>query len=191
MTGPVSLPLTRLRPITPHRPEQDPACAGCPLLGLLRALRRCGVDAAGRLGCEPGEAHLLAGAWRGGSRVRVLGGPAEPEASRLPAGVAVERVDPGDTQAVEQALRRALSRPGDWLLLAIAPCVLEAPRRPPLAVAEARCNRCGSCLTLGCPPLTDPGGEALVIDAATCTGCGRCAPLCRARAIGPALRLLA
>lgn len=65
----------------------------------------------------------------------------------------------------------------------------EAPSgEPPLAIEERRCNRCGSCLKLGCPAIADGGGEALVIDEAVCTGCGLCVPLCRARAIGPAQR---
>jgi indolepyruvate ferredoxin oxidoreductase alpha subunit len=72
----------------------------------------------------------------------------------------------------------------------ISPGVQSAPRRAPLAIAEARCNRCGSCLKLGCPAIADSGGEALVIEAATCSGCGICTPLCRARAIGPALGVL-
>jgi len=190
MKGPVSVPRQRLRPITAHRPEQDPACAGCPQLGLLRGLRRCGVDAAGRLGCEPGHGLLLADVTRGDARMRVLAGPVEPDPRLLPAGITPLRLDPGDLEAVEPALWRALTRPGDTLFLAITPCVLEAVRQAPLAVAEARCNRCGACLTLGCPAISDPGGEALRIDAATCTGCGICQPLCRARAIGPALRLV-
>jgi TPP-dependent indolepyruvate ferredoxin oxidoreductase alpha subunit len=65
-----------------------------------------------------------------------------------------------------------------------------APRLAPLSIEERRCNRCGSCLKLACPAIADGGGEALVIDEATCTGCGLCVPLCRARAIGPALGLL-
>ena len=65
-----------------------------------------------------------------------------------------------------------------------------APRLAPLSITERRCNRCGSCLTLACPAIEDVGGEALVIDEVACTGCGRCVPLCRARAIGPALRVV-
>jgi NAD-dependent dihydropyrimidine dehydrogenase PreA subunit len=190
MKGPVNLPRPRARPIAPHRPELDPACAGCPQLGLLRGLRRCGIEAGGRLGCEPGRALLLADVTRGETRVRVLAGPAGPDPLLLPPGVPTVRLDPGDLPAVERALWRALTHPGDTLFLAITPCVLSAPRRPPLAVAEARCNRCGSCLTLGCPAIADPGGEVMAIDVDTCTGCGLCAPLCRARAIGPALRVL-
>jgi TPP-dependent indolepyruvate ferredoxin oxidoreductase alpha subunit len=78
----------------------------------------------------------------------------------------------------------AFHRPGR----PIAPFALAAPWRPPLAIAVARCNRCGSCLAVGCPAIADSGGEALAIDPAACSGCGICAPRCRARAIGPALR---
>lgn len=56
---------------------------------------------------------------------------------------------------------------------------------PPLAIAPSRCNRCGACLGLGCPAISDVGGEALVIDPALCAGGRICAPLCRARAIAP------
>jgi NAD-dependent dihydropyrimidine dehydrogenase PreA subunit len=186
----VSLPRPRARPTTAHRPELDPACAGCTQLGLLRGLRRSGIDAVGRLGCEPGEALLLADLTRGDARVRVLAGPIEPDPHRLPGAALVARLDPGDLPSVERALWRALTHPGDTLFLAISPCLLDEPRRLPLSIAEARCNRCGGCLTLGCPAITDQGGEAMVIDAATCTGCGLCAPICRARAIGPLLRVL-
>jgi TPP-dependent indolepyruvate ferredoxin oxidoreductase alpha subunit len=60
-----------------------------------------------------------------------------------------------------------------------------AARRAPLLIAARRCNRCGHCLALGCPAISDLGGEALEVDPAACTGCGLCAPLCRSRAITP------
>ncbi len=89
-------------------------------------------------------------------------------------------------------LPRRREQPGTTRLpgAAGAPWAGPGPRRPPLAVAEARCNRCGACLRLGCPAIEDAGGEGLAIDPARCTGCGLCAPLCRARAIGPALHLV-
>ena len=179
------------RALADHRPQLDPACAGCPQLGLLRALRRAGVAAAGRLSCEPGEGVYLAEASWGEGRLLVLAGPDEPDLSTLPGGSAegalVERVRPDDAAAVEAAVHRALLRRGLTVLVAVAPCVLGAPRAVPLAIQERRCNRCGACLGLGCPAISDQGGEAMVIDPATCTGCGRCAPLCRGRAIGPGL----
>jgi TPP-dependent indolepyruvate ferredoxin oxidoreductase alpha subunit len=86
--------------------------------------------------------------------------------------------------------RRVQPGPARRPVVAVGPGVLAAPRRPPLGVAEARCNRCGACLALDCPAIEDAGGEALRIDPASCSGCGACAPLCRAHAIGPALHLL-
>lgn len=187
-------PTPQARARADHRPQVDPACAGCPQLGLLRALGRCGVAAEGRLSCEPGEGLHLAEAVRGEARLLVLAGPDEPELGALPgwpAGQArVERVQPGALPEVEAAVRRALEGRGSTVLVAVAPCVLGAARAAPLAIHEARCNRCGGCLGLGCPAISDQGGEALVIDPAVCTGCGRCAPLCRGRAIGPDLGLV-
>jgi NAD-dependent dihydropyrimidine dehydrogenase PreA subunit len=178
------------RHLVDHRPERDPECAGCPQLGLLRALRRCRIEATGRLGCEPGYDLLLADQSLGESRIRILAGPVEPDPRLLPAGVALRRLDPSDLEGTERALWAARSWPGDTVFLAITPCVLEGPRRAPFVVAEARCNRCGQCLSLNCPAISDQGGEAMVIDQATCTGCGLCLPICRGQAIGPRLRVL-
>jgi Pyruvate/2-oxoacid:ferredoxin oxidoreductase delta subunit len=187
-------PTPRRRVRADHRPEQDPACAGCPQLGVLRALRRAGIPADGRLSCEPGQGPALADAAGGQARLLVLAGPSEPDLSALPGWLAgfrrVVRVVPDALPELEEALRRALAGPGTTVLVAVAPCVLGAPRGAPLAVHPARCNRCGGCLGLGCPAIADDGGEGLVIDPGTCTGCGRCATLCRGRAIGPALSVV-
>ncbi len=194
MGSPSPSPLPRAR--AGHRPELDQACAGCPLLGLLRALRRAGVEASGRLSCEPAAGRpadgaatiddpLLADVSVGQARLRVLAGPDEPEPGSLAGRGRLERVRPDQHAEVEAAIRRGLAGPGETLLLAVVPCPRGEPRRPALAIAPARCNRCGACLSLGCPAIADPGGDAMVIDPAICTGCGRCAPLCRGRAIGP------
>jgi len=155
------------------------------------------VDHDGRLSCEPpaglvrlaGPAAppVLADAARGGSRLLVLAGPDEPDLSTLPgwpaAGAAVVRVAPNALAEVEAAVRDALARTGTTVLVAVAPCQLEVPRRAPFSIDPARCNRCGTCLSLGCPAIEDVGGEAMVIDPAVCVGCGRCAPMCRGQAI--------
>jgi indolepyruvate ferredoxin oxidoreductase alpha subunit len=56
---------------------------------------------------------------------------------------------------------------------------------PPFAIAPSRCNRCGACLRLGCGAILDLGGESLVVDGPTCSGCATCSVVCRARAIAP------
>jgi Pyruvate/2-oxoacid:ferredoxin oxidoreductase delta subunit len=164
-------------------------------LGLLRALRRAGEEAGGRLSCEPvagpvawpGPAPVLADAARGSARLLVLAGPDEPDLSTLAgwplAGAAVVRAVPDPPGEAEAAVGRALAGPGTTVLVAVVTCQLEVARAAPLAVAPARCNRCGACLSLGCPAIEDAGGEAMVIDPAVCTGCARCAPLCRGRAL--------
>ncbi|HEX9307072.1 MAG TPA: 4Fe-4S binding protein [Anaeromyxobacter sp.] len=54
---------------------------------------------------------------------------------------------------------------------------------PAFAIGPERCNRCGACLRLGCPAISDEGGEALVVDVDACSGCAQCEPVCRSRAI--------
>jgi TPP-dependent indolepyruvate ferredoxin oxidoreductase alpha subunit len=195
------------------RAFEDPACAGCAHLALLRALRRAGLAADGGLGCEPmgvapgspaAGAVLLAGAapaLRDPARLlasarpgRLLvvadrGGLARARAverALAGSGARVERLDGSPSAAAaERAVSTAGAAPAPAAIVALAPCAALAPRRPPLAIAPERCSRCGACLGLGCVAISDPGGEALVIDAARCSGCERCATLCRGRAIRP------
>jgi TPP-dependent indolepyruvate ferredoxin oxidoreductase alpha subunit len=193
------------------RPFEDPGCAGCRHLALLRALRRAGLVIDGGLGCEsladadrdapPGRVARVAGAAEAIARADALLGR-----SRGVALLAVVDRDPPRAEAVSSALAAAGARVtelpsdasaadaerlvanalanGPAVLVALAPCARAAPARPPLTVDPARCNRCGSCLSLGCVAIADPGGEAVEIDAALCTGCALCAPLCRAGAVG-------
>jgi indolepyruvate ferredoxin oxidoreductase alpha subunit len=124
----------------------------------------------------------------GPARLLVLAGPSVPDLEAVPGWPGsvswVEQVSPEAHGALESAMIRALDRPGLTVLVAVAPCQMGAPRAPPLRVDPRRCNRCGACLSLGCPALQDLGGEAVSVAPATCVGCDRCAPLCRGRALG-------
>ncbi len=213
------------------RPASDPDCAGCRLMGLLRALRRSGLEVQGGPGCDPAAPRAFAeapGRWAAVCGVReVLGAdavappgdrPARVDAAaveralragarllavadrRRPgafdgavagalaaAGMRVLRLDPSDLAAAEAAIAGAAEeRARPVAVVALVPCVRGAPRARPLAVEPARCNRCGSCIALGCPAISDEGGEAMVIDPAVCTGCAVCAGLCRSRGIAGA-----
>ena len=210
----VDLPRPAARAAALGRPATDPGCAGCAHLVTLRALRRAGVEVQGGIGCEEGAgrafvpAHGRWGAVTGVARLLRTGGPALlAEAGRAGAGLVIvaDRIAPvrslrieeelaradarhawmdlDDAAAAEALVREVLDEPGR-VLVALARCVRGAPRAAPLAVDASLCNRCGSCLTLACPALSD-GGEATVVDPDVCTGCGRCAPLCRSRALGP------
>jgi TPP-dependent indolepyruvate ferredoxin oxidoreductase alpha subunit len=137
-----------------------------------------------------GAARLVADAAAAGARfVLVADRAAAREAGGAPAALAaagapVRAFDPADLAGAREAVAWAAAAGPGAALVALAPCVRGAGRSAPLAIAPSRCNRCGACLGLGCPAISDPGEDALAIDAAVCTGCGACAPLCRARAIG-------
>jgi TPP-dependent indolepyruvate ferredoxin oxidoreductase alpha subunit len=204
----VNRPLARV--VAGGRPSSDPACAGCAQLGVFRALRRAGLAVQGGSGCDPdgatyapiagpwaavtGAARLLSDArgWVGaaaeaGARLLVLAdadGVLARRAARLLAGATrAVAVDAADLAAAEAAVRESALAPLA-ALVALTPCPRLARRVAALAVLPARCNRCGACLALGCPAISDAGGEAMVVDRAVCTGCGLCTSLCRSRALG-------
>jgi ferredoxin len=211
----MSLPLPRPRAAAAGRPSTDEGCAGCAQLGTLRALRRAGVEIQGAIGCDEGaELPFVAspGRWaavtgtarllregpaavldlaaRAGARLLVIADRIAPvrsvavEDALSRAGARVVRLDLDDLALAEARVREALEVPGT-VLLALAPCVRGAPHAAPLVVDASLCNRCGSCLSLACPALSDPGEESMDVDPEVCTGCGRCQPLCRSRALAP------
>jgi Pyruvate/2-oxoacid:ferredoxin oxidoreductase delta subunit len=209
---PGGAPSVRPRIAGRGRPLEDPGCAGCAHLGTLWALRRAGIEPRGAMGCEPagppapasgrfaalagardlrasGAGALLArtGEARGGfvlladrAGARGTDGAATALAA---AGARVRAFDPARLDEARDAVAWAAAAGPGAALVALAPCARGAPRAAPLAIAPSRCNRCGACLGLGCPAISDPGEEALAIDPDVCTGCGACAPLCRSRAI--------
>ncbi len=192
------------------RPFEDPGCAGCAQLGMLRTLRRASLAVEGGLGCErvarieprgAGRSALVVGAAAAlgaapgllaASRTRRLlvvadrGGPARTDAVARALGAAGAEVlplAPDRAEPLERALARDFPAGRAVAVVSLAPCARGAPRAPPLSVLPSRCSRCGACLGLGCVALSDPGGESIEISPALCRGCGRCAPLCRGRAI--------
>jgi hypothetical protein len=206
--------LVRIRAVAAGRPAADEACAGCAQLGTLRALRRAGMEIQGGIGCEvdavrafaaapgrwaavtgvarllrEGASALLDATVQAGARILVVADRVAPvrstslEGALARTGRPIVRLDLDDLAMTEARVRRAIEVPGT-ILLALSPCVRGAPHATPLVVEARLCNRCGACLTLACPAISDDGGEAMGVDAAICTGCGHCAPLCRSRAIG-------
>jgi len=212
----MSSPLVRTRAVAAGRPATDAGCAGCAQLGTLRALRRAGVEIQGGIGCDPdaeraflpahgrwaavtgvgrilrdGAPALLDRTAQAGARLLVIAdriGPVRStslEDSLARTGRPVVRLDLDDLAGAEARVREALEVPGT-VLLALSPCVRGSSRVAPLLVDASLCNRCGACLSLACPAISDGGEEAMAVDAAVCSGCGRCAPLCRSRALGRA-----
>ena len=94
----------------------------------------------------------------------------------------VRTVDPFDLAGCEAALREELAAPAAAVVLVPCPCPPPSRSGPARAVAPERCNRCGACLRLGCPAISD-GFSSMLIDPRACAGCGLCAQVCRAGAI--------
>jgi indolepyruvate ferredoxin oxidoreductase alpha subunit len=157
--------------------------AGAPaadLASLARAL--VGGDSMGRSSPPPAE---LAGGGHPAPPQGATGEKGGAATSILPGLPRVREVDALDLAATEAALREELARPELSVVVARGRCPMaRTTPRPPCAVNGVRCNRCGACLRLGCPAISD-GFDAMVIDADTCAGCGLCVQVCRAGAIAP------
>jgi TPP-dependent indolepyruvate ferredoxin oxidoreductase alpha subunit len=194
------------------RPFEDPACAGCSHLGTFRALRRAGVGVQGGLGCDPAATPSFAsmpGRWAAVSGVEaILRNPrsaldaargagaslfvvadCEPslgdavEALLAAVGVEPRHLDPRDARGAEACVAQWISSESLAVVVALAPCTRERPRGAAVEVLASRCNRCGSCVGLGCTAIADEGADAMCVDAELCTGCGLCVDLCRGRAL--------
>ena len=102
-------------------------------------------------------------------------------------GAGVEKtftVDAFDLGAIRSALKEAMDHPGLAVIIVRGPCAVAVrTRAQALMVDEAKCNRCGVCLRLGCPAMQTIDGQ-IVISATHCTGCGLCGQLCVRGAIG-------
>jgi indolepyruvate ferredoxin oxidoreductase alpha subunit len=144
------------------------------------------VTGVGRL-LRQGAPALLEEAGRAGARLLLVADRVAPvrslrvEEALQRAGARAGWLDLDDAASAEARVRQALEEPGT-VLVALARCVRGVRHEAPLEVEASLCNRCGSCLTLACPALSD-GGESARVDPSVCTGCGRCAPLCRSSAL--------
>ncbi len=110
--------------------------------------------------------------------------PSDLRALAAALGVArVREVEALDVAATEAALREELGRAEPSVVIARGRCpmAIPPPHRPSRIRPES-CNRCGACLRLGCPAISDRL-DAMVIDPSSCAGCGLCARVCRAGAI--------
>lgn len=97
----------------------------------------------------------------------------------------VQTVDPIDLEAMERAMREALSVEGPSVIVAKRACVLVDRDQFPagaMAVDAALCNLCKLCIRLGCPAIT-MGEDSVAIDPNLCIGCELCAQVCHSDAI--------
>jgi indolepyruvate ferredoxin oxidoreductase alpha subunit len=106
---------------------------------------------------------------------------------KLCEGVGVNRVrviDPQDMRALEAAIKEELEAAEPSVIIVRRPCALlkSVKPLPPMAVDADKCVACRICMGVGCPAVVFK--DKATIDPTLCVGCGLCAQLCRAGAIG-------
>jgi indolepyruvate ferredoxin oxidoreductase alpha subunit len=116
-------------------------------------------------------------------------------------------IDPYDITTTRNVMKEELSKPGPSVVISRRSCVLFKRNmidvRKPLEIDENKCTGCGSCLGLGCPPISWTRFEEMpvekvkknakkqegiaFIDRDLCNGCTLCQQICKAGAIVEAL----
>ncbi|MGB9660936.1 MAG: indolepyruvate ferredoxin oxidoreductase subunit alpha [Moorellaceae bacterium] len=102
-------------------------------------------------------------------------------------GLGVKRVrvvDPYNLAQTKEAIRQEVAASEPSVIISRRDCALLAKGSGTYRVESAYCVSCRSCLDLGCPALSFE--ETAVIDEVQCNGCGLCAQVCPAEAIGKA-----
>ncbi|MBE0624944.1 MAG: indolepyruvate ferredoxin oxidoreductase subunit alpha [Burkholderiales bacterium] len=105
----------------------------------------------------------------------------------------VRTVDSYDLAQMYQTLREGIAHRGVSVIISNRPCVLDPVKikGPALAIVNAQCNACQSCMNLGCPAMTwgedtFEGRHKVKIDQSLCIGCTLCAQVCTVDCIRPA-----
>ncbi len=96
----------------------------------------------------------------------------------------VDTVDAYDMSALEAAFKRHSEIDAVSVIIVRKPCALlpTYQRGGAYAVLPENCRNCKACIKLGCPSITAGTGH-VIIDKATCTGCGLCQSVCPFNAI--------
>jgi len=106
--------------------------------------------------------------------------------SALARGIGYEKIDevsPYDLDKLSAVVEDHLASKLPSLIVVKHPCVLYAREKHPVPVVDPdTCVNCGTCLELGCSPLTQEE-DSISINPMLCNGCGMCAQTCPTGAI--------
>jgi indolepyruvate ferredoxin oxidoreductase alpha subunit len=98
-------------------------------------------------------------------------------------------INPIEFDRLERTIKACLESDEPSVIVAKRPCVLipGQEKLPGYEIDGEQCDRCGACIRLGCPAITQVGeGEEkeFFIDEFLCQGCGLCERVCKFEAIG-------
>ena len=96
----------------------------------------------------------------------------------------VRTVDPLNLSAAESAVREAADMKGVRAIIMKSPCIAVCKPQELYSVDAGKCINCKKCIReLGCPAIVLSEGRP-AIESSLCYGCGVCAQVCPAGAIG-------
>ena len=91
----------------------------------------------------------------------------------------VDVVDPFDIESLYGLITRRGNEKALSVIICRAMCkMVDKSRSLPYSVDMDICKRCGECLKLGCPAITEERNGEISISPELCTGCGLCADVC-------------
>lgn len=93
----------------------------------------------------------------------------------------VRKVDAYDIVEVEKVLKEELDKDGVSVIIAKRPCALLTRKlsEKVVSVDPEKCRKCNACMRIGCPAIQKAPEGYIVIDKASCNGCGVCLNMCK------------
>ncbi len=91
----------------------------------------------------------------------------------------VDVIDPEDLESLEETLKRRLDEKGLSVIITRRPCwQLVRTRRPIPEYLREKCRKCGICLQIDCPALSEDEEGFIKLDEDICVGCDLCVKVC-------------
>ncbi|MBF0503669.1 MAG: indolepyruvate ferredoxin oxidoreductase subunit alpha [Candidatus Omnitrophica bacterium] len=98
----------------------------------------------------------------------------------------VDVIDPYDFLAFEKLLKTRIEEDKLSVIIARHPCkIIDRSRKPALKIDTAACKKCGLCMKLDCPAISEDKDGNLHIDEQMCVGCELCQKVCNLNAVVP------
>lgn len=96
----------------------------------------------------------------------------------------VDVVDPFDVKGLETLLKKRMDEDAISVIIPRSPCkIIDRTKTPAPEYIKEKCTKCGACLKIDCPALTETDDGFIKIDTVLCTGCNHCVDVCKFNAL--------